>query len=60
MIVKVLCCHPFPGDEDPTVSDPRKQIKKRYREIRRKVPFTQAEFISKVEWLKKILADGET
>ncbi len=55
LIAKVLCCHPFEGDQTPEVKDGRKAIKKRYQEIRRKMPFTQAELVSKVEWLKSVL-----
>lgn len=55
MIAKVLCCHPFEGDETPEIKTARDSIKKRYKEIRREMPFTRAELISKVEWLKTVL-----
>lgn len=55
LIAKVLCCHPFEGDRDEEVEFARLSIKKRYQSIRRQMPFTQAELVSKVEWLKTVL-----
>lgn len=55
-IVRVLLAHPTPNHPTtPEVEEARKTIKKRYREIRRQMPFTQAEMVSKVEWLKTVL-----
>lgn len=57
LIARVLCCHPIPGDESVEVKQAKLRIKKRYREIRRQMPFTQAELISKVEWLDDVLGE---
>lgn len=54
-IVKVLLNHPFEGDDDPQIEIAKTTIRKRYREIRRTMSFTQAEIQAKTEWLTEFL-----
>jgi hypothetical protein len=61
-IVKVLLCHPTPAMlEDPDIQREKLWIKKRYREIRNEskdrgtVRFTEAEIVTKTEWLQSYL-----